>query len=74
LLNKANIKKIRESSGKSGSFFFFTHDNNFVIKTITSSEIETMKNNLIKNYFEHMKENPNSLISRIYGIYEIIIK
>ena len=33
-LNAENIVKARESLGASGSFFFFSYDNKFVIKTI----------------------------------------
>ena len=32
--NAPNIIKARESLGASGSFFFFSYDNKFVIKTI----------------------------------------
>ena len=32
LLNKANLQKICQSEGKSGSMFFFTFDKKFIIK------------------------------------------
>ena len=38
---KKNIKmifKAGESAGKSGSFFFFSHDHKFVIKTLKGNE------------------------------------
>jgi len=28
-----------EGAGRSGSFFFFSHDNKFIIKTITKMEM-----------------------------------
>jgi len=37
----ANVKKIHgagEGLGKSGSFFFFSHDNRFLIKTMTMGD------------------------------------
>jgi len=74
VLNKKNILNIKESAGKSGSFFFFTYDQNFIIKTITSGELKTMLGAFMKNYYEHINLNPKSLLSRIYGVYEVIIK
>jgi hypothetical protein len=73
-LNKENINKIRESEGKSGSFFFFSHDNKFIIKTITDNELNTMLGDFIKNYYEHCTSTPESLLARIYGLYSIVIK
>lgn len=66
--------KMKESEGKSGSFFFFSHDDKFLIKTLTDSELENVLNNFINIYYEYIKENPDSLLARIYGIYSIIIK
>jgi 1-phosphatidylinositol-4-phosphate 5-kinase len=36
--NREMIKKTKESSGKSGSFFFITYDYKFIIKIIKDSE------------------------------------
>ena len=36
--NKEMIFKAGESSGKSGSFFFFSKDNRFIIKTLKAGE------------------------------------
>lgn len=33
--NRDSVFKAGESQGKSGSFFFFSHDKNFIIKTMT---------------------------------------
>ena len=74
MLNKENINKIRESEGKSGSFFFFSHDNKFIIKTITNNELNTMLGKFMQNYYEHTSTTPESLLARIYGLYSIVIK
>lgn len=37
-LNRDMVFKAGESQGKSGSFFFFSHDKKFIIKTMTSSD------------------------------------
>ena len=39
--NKEQVFQSGEGSGKSGSFFFFSHDKRFIIKTMTSSELKT---------------------------------
>ncbi len=71
--NVENINKIKESQGKSGSFFFFSYDNQFIIKTINKGELDTLINNLMENYCENMKENEQSLLAKLYGAYSIII-
>ena len=59
-----------EGSGKSGSFFFFSHDKRFIIKTITKDELETLLV-ILKDYIEHFKKNPQSLIVKIIGVFTI---
>jgi hypothetical protein len=34
------IFKAGEGAGKSGSFFFFSHDHRFIIKTMSSGELK----------------------------------
>jgi 1-phosphatidylinositol-4-phosphate 5-kinase len=60
-----------EGAGSSGSFFFFSNDNRFLIKTLKSNEKEILLG-ILKNYVEHIrKTNNKSLIARIYGLYTI---
>ena len=33
--NRSQIFKSGEGAGRSGSFFFFSHDNKFIVKTLT---------------------------------------
>lgn len=60
------------SEGKSGSFFFFTHDNKFIIKTISDNEKETFLDDFSENYYKHVTEK-STLLCRIYGIYTLKI-
>ena len=51
--NKEKIIKAGEGSGKSGSFFFFSADNRFLIKTMNATEKNTclaMLDGLIKHF------------------------
>jgi hypothetical protein len=41
--NRDKIFMAGEGAGKSGSFFFFSHDDKFVVKTVTKSELKLMK-------------------------------
>lgn len=58
------------TEGKSGSFFYFTQDYRFIIKTVTSSE-EKFLCKIAYQYYEHMKENKDSLIVRFYGLHKV---
>ena len=69
-LNREMVFKAGESKGKSGSFFFFSHDRRFIIKTMKSDEIKIFKN-MFWWYFHHLMTNDDSLIARIYGIFTV---
>lgn len=60
------------SPGKSGSFFYFSRDYRFIIKTIHHSEHKQLRK-ILKIYYEHVKNNPNTLISQIYGLHRVKI-
>lgn len=68
------FKMYREigSSGKSGSFFYYSSDGEFMLKTIKRDEFKLMKAILPKYYQYLTKDNPSTLISRIYGLHKVI--
>lgn len=70
--NKRNLLKLCKSEGRSGSLFFFTHDNKYIIKTIPERELNSMKK-LIKPYFTHLSENKHTFLVRIYGVFTLNI-
>lgn len=51
----ANFQTLTElcSSGKSGSFFYYTSDGNFMLKTIRKEEFKLMKR-MLKKYYDHL--------------------
>jgi hypothetical protein len=71
--NKLIIKKLSESKGKSGSFFFYSHCRKFIIKTVTDEERKTLSE-IIREYYNYIKEHKESLITKIFGIYTVVIK
>lgn len=58
------------SPGKSGSFFYYSRDYRFIIKTIRHSEHKLLRR-ILRRYYEHVKTNPNTLISQFYGLHRV---
>ncbi|KAJ6612254.1 hypothetical protein B0H10DRAFT_1807822 [Mycena sp. CBHHK59/15] len=58
------------SPGKSGSFFYFSRDYRFIIKTIRHSEHKFLLS-ILKDYHHHVKNNPHTLLSRFYGLHRV---
>ncbi|CAD8066218.1 unnamed protein product [Paramecium sonneborni] len=54
--------------GKSGEFFFFSYDNQLIIKTMRQNEVNTYKKRLY-NFATYQVNNQLSLINKIYGMY-----
>jgi len=71
--NRKQIFSSGEAAGASGSFFFFSHDQRFIIKTMSVSERKRMIK-MLPDLYMHFKNNPDSLLSRTYGIYTIKMK
>ncbi|PHH59581.1 hypothetical protein CDD81_2846 [Ophiocordyceps australis] len=58
------------SPGKSGSFFYFSRDYKYIIKTIHHSEHKFLRK-ILKEYYVHVRENPNTLLSQFYGLHRV---
>ncbi|KAI8391083.1 uncharacterized protein BYT42DRAFT_526376 [Radiomyces spectabilis] len=69
LTNKYILSELG-SPGKSGSFFYYSRDYRFIIKTIRHSEHIFMRK-ILKHYYEHVCKNPNTLLCRFYGLHRI---
>ena len=69
-LNKSNIFKIGKGEGKSGSFFFYSYDEKFLIKTISAHELRTFLGFLNK-YSQHITDKSESIITIIVGAYKL---
>ena len=60
-----------EGAGASGSFFFFSFDQRFLIKTVTKEE-KLVLDKVMPEYMEHlMKMRNQSMMARIYGLFTI---
>ncbi|KAI8881327.1 SAICAR synthase-like protein [Backusella circina FSU 941] len=69
LTNKYILSELG-SPGKSGSFFYYSRDYRFIIKTIHHTEHKFMRK-VLKKYYEHVSDNSNTLLCRYYGLHRI---
>jgi hypothetical protein len=56
------------SEGRSGSFFVFSPDKKFIIKTVTKAEAELLFH-ILPKYYGYLLRNPQSFIVRFYGLH-----
>ncbi|KAJ7965619.1 Phosphatidylinositol 4-phosphate 5-kinase [Quillaja saponaria] len=56
------------SPGKSGSFFYLTQDDRFMIKTVKKSEVKVLLR-MLRSYFKHVSLYENSLVTKFYGVH-----
>jgi len=69
--NITNIFKSGQGAGRSGSFFFFSRDNKYIIKTMRGTEKKVLLG-MLGDLVEHFKATENkSLLARIYGVYTV---
>ncbi|GAM28446.1 hypothetical protein SAMD00019534_116220, partial [Acytostelium subglobosum LB1] len=60
------------SEGKSGSYMCFTHDNKYLIKTITKEESQLLKSNIVK-FYQHYDTYRSSLLLMFYGCHKVVM-
>ena len=65
------VFKAGEGAGASGSFFFFSYDSKFLIKTMTNAEKNTLLSRL-PAFINHFTKSKNkTFLAKIYGVYTI---
>ena len=64
------VFKAGEGAGRSGSFFFFSHDNQYIIKTMTQGELDLYLR-LLPKFQKHYEDNKHSLLAKILGVFTI---
>ncbi|KAJ7546696.1 hypothetical protein O6H91_08G050800 [Diphasiastrum complanatum] len=58
------------SPGKSGSVFYLSHDDRFMIKTMRRSEVKVLLR-MLPNYYNHVRTYANTLITKFFGLHQI---
>jgi len=56
--------------GKSGALFYFSHDNKFLIKTISKKESKFLLG-ILAHYYNYVMQNPNTLLTRFFGLHSV---
>ena len=56
--NRKMVFKSGEGAGQSGSFFFFSYDNKFIIKTLRGNEKDILLN-MVDDYIDHIRKTRN---------------
>ncbi|XVF55555.1 hypothetical protein PTKIN_Ptkin06aG0045400 [Pterospermum kingtungense] len=58
------------SPGKSGSIFFLSQDDRFMIKTLRKSEVKVLLR-MLPDYHHHVRSYENTLITKFFGLHRI---
>ncbi|CAA6662590.1 unnamed protein product [Spirodela intermedia] len=58
------------SPGKSGSVFFLSQDDRFMIKTLRKSEVQVLLR-MLPNYYHHVRTHDNTLITKFFGLHRV---
>ena len=58
------------TEGKSGSFFYFTRDFRYIIKTVTPGE-EHFLQRIAYRYYKYMSDHRDSVIVRLFGLHKV---
>ncbi|KAG8201176.1 hypothetical protein JTE90_028832 [Oedothorax gibbosus] len=69
LLSLCNYPMIQLTNpGASGSIFYVTDDDNFIIKTVDHKEAEFLQK-LLPGYYMNINQNPRTLLPKFFGLY-----
>ncbi|TVU47009.1 hypothetical protein EJB05_06585, partial [Eragrostis curvula] len=56
------------SPGKSGSFFYLTNDDRYMIKTMKKSEVKMLLK-MLPAYYKHVRAFENTLVTKFFGLH-----
>jgi 1-phosphatidylinositol-4-phosphate 5-kinase len=59
-----------ESSGKSGSLFWYSSDRRYIMKSISAQETHVM-NHMCSSYLRYIGSHPHSLLCKFFGMFKI---
>ncbi|GJP37977.1 hypothetical protein CLOM_g22421 [Closterium sp. NIES-68] len=58
------------SPGKSGSVFFLSQDDRFIIKTMRHAEVQVLLR-MLPAYYQHVRRHPHTLLTKFFGLHAI---
>jgi 1-phosphatidylinositol-4-phosphate 5-kinase len=56
--NRKQVFKAGQAAGRSGSFFFFTYDRRFIVKTLQGSEKRVLLS-ILDDFIKYLEKNNN---------------
>jgi len=62
------------TNSKSGQIFFQSVNGEYIMKSMPKSEVDFFRKSFVEHYHEHMLSQPDSLLMRIMGCYQIQYK
>nr|GMD84506.1 phosphatidylinositol 4-phosphate 5-kinase 6-like [Ipomoea batatas] len=70
MLSICGNEALRElsSPGKSGSFFYLTNDDRYMIKTMKKAEVKVLLK-MLNAYFNHVRAFGNTLVTKYFGLH-----
>lgn len=72
MINEFSSLEGQCSSGKSGSFFYFSDDGKYILKTLKRDEYKFLRK-ILPDYYFHVMKNPHTLITRFFGFHKLIV-
>uniref|UniRef100_A0A8R1U9R3 PIPK domain-containing protein n=1 Tax=Pristionchus pacificus TaxID=54126 RepID=A0A8R1U9R3_PRIPA len=69
-LKSISAEPLKELSnaGASGSIFYVSHDDNFIIKTVQHKEADFLQK-LLPGYYMNLNQNPRTLLPKFFGLF-----
>lgn len=58
------------SNSKSGQFFFYSHDQRFMVKTMTKTESKLLRK-ILPQYYGYIRKHPWSLLTKYFGMHRV---
>ena len=65
------ISLIKEEGGRSEAFIFLTHDQRFLIKTISQADTNFFVSAMLTKYLDRIEKFPDSKLVRILGVFKV---
>jgi 1-phosphatidylinositol-4-phosphate 5-kinase len=59
------------SNGKSGSFFYYTADGQYMLKTISRGEYVFLRS-ILFDYYYYLLKNPHTFITKFFGLHKLV--
>jgi len=58
------------SNSKSGQFFFYSHNQKYMVKTMSKTEAKLLRK-ILPQYYKYIKKHPHSLLVKYFGMHRV---